>query len=214
MRRVVAILLVLSALPVAGAVRSELEAAFIDSIAAYVAEAPRLVELPSEEALVADVDSLWRLPGDWIVDEAISSDLIFDRDDEGFFLVDAPEYPDATIQNLLCGSVPEDFDLRLDLEVITQKYGSSRKLNVSAEAFIAYALKHGCRPYWGLEELDWDVVRGALFLADEERGIVHLLRLEGNPKELGEPEMTLRGKAYLFIPTNNVKTLYGEKDNE
>lgn len=193
--------------------RSATEAALISALREFKAEAPRSVAPPARDSLVLEIDSLYRLPGGSFFNDAITADLIFDYDfdDKEFFLVDDPQYADATLQNLFCGTVPEDFPIRLQLRVLTQKYGSEARLDLSLEDLLGYAVGHGFKPYWGLEELGEDSLRGSLFIVDDSAGIVHLFRLEGNTAELESTEMTLSGRAYLFIPINNVANLFSDQ---
>lgn len=75
---------------------------------------------------------------------------------------------------------------------------------------IDYAMKQGCKPYFGLEGIKDGVINFSLFLYNENSGYDHIFRLSCKTEEIGTDALTFTGRGSLYAPTTNVKSLYSD----
>ena len=79
---------------------------------------------------------------------------------------------------------------------------------------IDYAMKQGCKPYFGLEGIKDGTVNFSLFLYNENSGYDHIFRLSCKTEDIGTDAMTFTGRGSLFAPTTNVKSLFDDGDKK
>ena len=79
---------------------------------------------------------------------------------------------------------------------------------------IDYAMKQGCKPYFGLEGIKDGNVNFSLFLYNENSGYDHIFRLSCKTEEIGTDALTFTGRGSLYAPTTNVKSLYSDGDKK
>ena len=79
---------------------------------------------------------------------------------------------------------------------------------------IDYAMKQGCKPYFGLEGIKDGVINFSLFLYNENSGYDHILRLSCKTEDIGTDALTFTGRGSLYAPTTNVKSLYSDGDKK
>ena len=65
-------------------------------------------------------------------------------------------------------------------------------------------------PYFGYEETKDGKLQGGLFLYNKELGYDHVLSLSCDVKDIATDKLVFTSRAYLFIPTTNVKNLYND----
>ena len=75
---------------------------------------------------------------------------------------------------------------------------------------IDYAMKQGCKPYFGLEGIKDGNVNFSLFLYNENSGYDHIFRLSCKTEDIGSDALTFTGRGSLYAPTTNVKSLYSD----
>ena len=79
---------------------------------------------------------------------------------------------------------------------------------------IDYAMKQGCKPYFGLEGIKDGVINFSLFLYNENSGYDHIFRLSCKTEDIGSDALTFTGRGSLYAPTTNVKSLYSDGDKK
>ena len=79
---------------------------------------------------------------------------------------------------------------------------------------IDYAMKQGCKPYFGLEGIKDGNVNFSLFLYNENSGYDHIFRLSCKTEDIGSDALTFTGRGSLYAPTTNVKSLYSDGDKK
>ena len=79
---------------------------------------------------------------------------------------------------------------------------------------IDYAMKQGCKPYFGLEGIKDGVINFSLFLYNENSGYDHIFRLSCKTEEIGTDALTFTGRGSMYAPTTNVKSLYSDGDKK
>ena len=79
---------------------------------------------------------------------------------------------------------------------------------------IDYAMKQGCKPYFGLEGIKDGIVNFSLFLYNETSGYDHIFRLSCKTEDIGTDALTFTGRGSLYAPTTNVKSLFSDGDKK
>ena len=79
---------------------------------------------------------------------------------------------------------------------------------------IDYAMKQGCKPYFGLEGIKDGTVNFSLFLYNENSGYDHIFRLSCKTEDICTDDLTFTGRGNLFAPTTNVKSLFDDGDKK
>lgn len=193
--------------------RKELEANFVRDLKAYRIK-HKSVDCAVDVARLTVVkdgsDTLYMLPGKHYNLESITNTTFFKlKDSVEYVPVIDPKYPVQTTANTLlldCYRVPE---AKISLTVI----GSDKKnstILIPVRQLIAFAKSQGCVPYFGYEETKDGKLQGGLFLYNKELGYDHVLSLSCDVKDIATDKLVFTSRAYLFIPTTNVKNLYND----
>lgn len=155
---------------------------------------------------------LFVLPGKYYLKEEINRNLYFSNDSTHQPLM-SPKYPIESISNLLI--YPSGFDKRINVEVTVLKHeiGEKEIFVTSLENLLAVCEADGCLPYWGVEEFNEGHLTGSLFLYNWKQGYNHVLKIECIPNEVIRGKGNIKARTSLFIPTNNIQTLF-DPDNE
>lgn len=187
-----------------GGSRTEIENAFISKV--KQSNAHRNIDIEIDPKYLQPYrESEYILPGENYINENITRNIYLSSDKDSS-LIWNNAYPLESISNLfICGASEGNIDV--DLTVIKHDYGESEQLITNIENLIAVAEIEGCVPYWGLESFENGKITGSLFLFNPELMYDHVLRIECIPEEIMAGEGAIVAKAYLYIPTNNVRNL-------
>ena len=150
-------------------------------------------------------DREYFLPGSHYINENITGNIYLYSDGAPSLIWDV-EHPSESISNLFISSVGKE-DSELDLTVIKHEYGEKEEIKTTVENFMAVAANEGCIPFWGIESLNDGKLTGSLFLYNEREGYDHVLKIECLPEEIIEGRGSISANAYLYIPSNNVRTI-------
>ena len=193
--------------------RGEIELQFIDGLKAFEVAGPRPVPALDFERLEMLSDSLLVLRGKEYHIPEVSSDVYLSVASDGTAgpVTDFDSLAPLAFADLFMISAPTGADSpTLHLRVISHTYGHVEECTVGLEQFMQYCLSRGCTAFWGkLGENKGGDLAGCLFLQNSAEAYNHVIRLYADSKEM--PSGTISATASLFIPTNNVKTLYDDK---
>jgi hypothetical protein len=122
-------------------------------------------------------------------------------------------HPTESLANIFTGVTPSN----IVANVTQNKYGLKKttyKLKLTDLLDFFYA--HNCNPYFGVESYNETKAVLALIYENEEFCYNHLLQITvNNPTKVAAGAGTVDIKAYFYIPTHNLKTLFGElEDNK
>lgn len=161
----------------------------------------------SESKLKDYSGSNYILPGKYYETREINRNVYFDLQGPGIPLWNT-NYPRESIANMFIFPSDSYGDTEIDLTFLKHDYGVTENLTVPVNQFLAAAEDEGCIPYWGIESFSNDKLEGALFLYNENRGYVHVVKIDCNPEEIIEKHGKLKGRVSLYIPTNNIHDLF------
>lgn len=189
-----------------GGSRAEIENSFISRIKKKDSQRKTEPEVSASQ-LEPYGDFFYILPGSNYLDKNITRNIYFSSDHDPEILWDA-KFPLESINNLFVSHSPYSKDIEMDLTIMKHDYGEKELLRTSLERVLAVAENDGCVSYWGVEEYDGKKLKGCLFLYNQRHGYDHVLQIECEPEDVIKGEGGIRAKASLFIPNNNVRTLF------
>ncbi|MCH5318645.1 MAG: hypothetical protein J1E38_02920 [Paramuribaculum sp.] len=189
-----------------GGSRADIENRFISSVKKARGQKPKSPVIESHN-LQAYGDSLEMLQGSSYQRRAINRNLYFNVDTLMSPVWDA-NHPVESIANLFLN--PSDIygNVAMDVRFVKHEYGEQETLTTDVNSFLAAAEQDGCTPYWGLERFENGKLQGALFLYNWSQGYDHVLKIELVPEDIIAGRGTVKARASLYIPSNNVKNLF------
>ena len=119
------------------------------------------------------------------------------------------KYPIESLRNLLsASSIQNDYII----EVKVNKYGFNQEIiNIPLSQLIDFCLQDGCIPYIGIENAEDEKIAAVLTMVQPYYGYNHVFRIEFNPKTLTYRSGVINSVAKIYIPTDNVSSLFGER---
>ncbi len=159
-------------------------------------------------------ESLYVLPGGSYLSKDVTRNVY---PDSALNPVWDSAYPRESLANLFIFPSDRYGEVMMEVTVLKHEYGEKEQLTVPVASLLAAMENEGCTPYWGVEKMEDGTLEGALFLFNSRRGYDHVLRIECRPEEVIGGKGTIKGRASLYIPTNNVDNLnapYIEKSED
>ena len=193
--------------------RTEMQNAFIQG------EKKTIVKLSDErmsqdtakltKTLVGDTEILY-YKGKSYLNEKITNNYYLVRNDSLLPPITDKDMPMESIANIMVlpsskqiGNYKAKIRYLLSNNKIVEQTTTIRQI-------IDYAMKQGCKPYFGLEGIKDGVINFSLFLYNENSGYDHIFRLSCKTEEIGTDALTFTGRGSLYAPTTNVKSLYSD----
>ena len=197
--------------------RTEMQNAFIQG------EKKTIVKLSDErmsqdtakltKTLVGDTEILY-YKGKSYLNEKITDNYYLVRNDSLLTPITDKDMPMESIANIMVlpsskqiGNYKAKIRYLLSNNKIVEQTTTIRQI-------IDYAMKQGCKPYFGLEGIKDGVINFSLFLYNENSGYDHIFRLSCKTEEIGTDALTFTGRGSLYAPTTNVKSLYSDGDKK
>ncbi|MDE5848685.1 MAG: hypothetical protein K2H38_00905 [Muribaculaceae bacterium] len=186
--------------------RSEIEQDFIADVKAGGLERMPFGEIDPED-LEPYGDEMYILPGGSYMNRNINRHIYL-KDNEKMCPVWTHERPLESMANLFLYPSEEYADPMVEVTVLKHEYGEKETLTVPLSHLIAAAEDDGCMTFWGIEKFEDEKLTGSLFFYNRMQGYDHVVKLECEPAEVIEGTGSLKARASLFIPTNNVRDLF------
>lgn len=190
-----------------GGTRSEIEDRFIASLKASD-NGRRVAFAVNGEDLEPYFDSLYVLPGGYYLNKEITRNVYL-RDDSVYAPVWDERFPLESMADLMLYPADSVYgDIPLELTVLKHEYGEKETMTINLDRFLAAAEKDGCMPFWGIERFDNGHLEASLFLFNSRQGYDHVVKIECDPTDVIRGDGLIKARASLYIPTNNVDTLF------
>ena len=197
--------------------RTEMQNAFIQG------EKKTIVKLSDErmsqdtakltKTLVGDTEILY-YKGKSYLNEKITDNYYLVRNDSLLTPITDKDMPMESIANIMVlpsskqiGNYKAKIRYLLSNNKIVEQATTIRQI-------IDYAMKQGCKPYFGLEGIKDGFVNFSLFLYNETSGYDHIFRLSCKTEDIGTDALTFTGRGSLYAPTTNVKSLFSDGDKK
>ncbi|WP_304407869.1 hypothetical protein [Bacteroides acidifaciens] len=152
-------------------------------------------------------EDLYIYPGNTYLNKDISS-TIYLHSGETLTPVWNTKYPLESIANLFLYPSSIYGNPQIELKILKHEYGESEIFTIPVADFLTVTESEGCSPYWGVESFEGGNLKGALFLFNRHQGYEHVISVECNPEELIAGKGSIKARASLYIPTNNVDNLF------
>lgn len=189
--------------------RGEIENEFIKKLQAKKNTERKSFRNYSHEELKRYGEDLYFLPGDTYISKDINRNTIFEKEDSiSFKPVWNISHPVESIGNMMIYPSSIYSNPILDVTILKHEYGETENIEITLNKFIAICENEGCIPFWGVENFDGEKLQGALFLYNPFQGYDHVLKIECKPEEIINGTGKIKGRASLYIPTNNVHNLF------
>lgn len=161
------------------------------------------------KTLVGDTEILF-FKGKSYLNEKITNNFYLVKNDSLLTPIADKEMPMESIANIMV--LPSSLQIG-DYKAKIRYLLSNNKIveqSTTIRQIIDYAMKQGCKPYFGLEGIKDGIVYFSLFLYNEISGYDHIFRLSCKTEDIGTDKLTFTGRGSLFAPTTNVKSLFSD----
>lgn len=192
--------------------RSQAENRFVERLRSWpgTEEEELTVDLDGAEEYL---DDILKVTGDSYHLPQVSSSTYYvngDAEEESGWLLDA-EYPAESMANIFLLPWEIARMTPMELTVLTHEYGTKCHLSTTVDKFVSFCEAAGCRPFFGVEKVEGDMMEGVLFMYNPEYGYDHVVRLGCNVREVIEQGAPVEARVSLFVPTDNVENLFQQK---
>ena len=183
----------------------------------HLAENVRQTPLPrTVQQATSDSSQLVRLEGSdlylrkgpsYIIDELNANRYyVYDRTHGEFSLLLSADYPSETMANLVTGT---DIDAGINLEILLVKYGfQTETFTVPLRQWVAFCLKEGCTPYFGVISHEQHKTVCELVMHNEALGYAHVMKLIIDPAIIDSRKGKATARLNSYVPLSNVKSVF------
>lgn len=128
--------------------------------------------------------------------------------DSVFSLICSNSKPLETLSNIIVTGALQN-DINVDLKI--NGYNELPKVSKRLSALVDYFVEEGCTPYFGVGNIDDDMVAQCYVMLDNPfEGYCHLLQLTCDTQTEDITSGTLKGRLTPFIPMAKVANLYDD----
>lgn len=169
-------------------------------------------KIEAEEHLMTDVlntpiheenDIISEIRNETYISDAFTNRLYFRQGE----LLCHPDHPAESAANMmLTPNTPGDYTLH-----ITQRMYGFRKtdFNVPLRQWISFCQDHGCKLYFGIEDIHTQGTIDAVVIAvNTAENYNHVLSVSISPQVFGQKKGTIEAQLYPYVPTHNVMNLF------
>lgn len=198
-----------------GSTHTEMEANFIRDLGRHSAPLISLESLDTRsldglELRLADGDDRFYVrKGERLYAENITGDTYYrmGRDSVCHLLHDRG-YPAETLCNLLLtGAV---CNKAVAVTVMRQDF-TQEVIRTDVSTLSSFLRASGCRCFFGLRRNTDKELSFSLYAENGASGYVHLFMFTCSPRSAIDGKLPMEAKAYLYIPTSNIKSLFAER---
>lgn len=139
----------------------------------------------------------------------VYTSIEFDQD-SCQLLTDGNQYRLESLANIVLSGYSPVF---LPIMIKANLYGyKSEILELPFSTLYRYFIEEGCKPYWGIETFDGQVVKGLYVWENPQGGYAHVLEME-LPVKILRGEGEINSKLNCYVRTDNLKNLFADFDN-
>lgn len=150
--------------------------------------------------------------GENFIIKDFSSYKYYTREKDTIKLVYDKKYVTESLSNLFLAGPPTYHPISIDLKI--KGYGNDDKFQtMSVDKFLSH-FDDQYKFYFGIEDTCNDHLRGTLIIYNPVLNFLHLLDIKTNVGLLFKNPGSVAGMFYPYIPTHNIKDLFGKGDNK
>ena len=148
------------------------------------------------------------LKGEKYILETINSNKFY-ADSKGTTPVNTGHHPLETFANIFSRLIPTN----IDVSVSQNMYGfKTSDYKIKLSDMIDYFYANRCKPYFGTETHSDSEIKAMVIFENIELCYIHLLVISARPEVIAAGQGTATATLHCFIPTHNLKSLFGELD--
>lgn len=186
--------------------RSEIEQDFISTVKGGGLKRVSFDEVSMEYAEPYGED-MYIVPGGSYINRNINRN-VFLSDCEQLVPVWESEHPLESFANLILYPSEIYQNPYVEVTVIRHEYGDKETFTTTLSQLLAAAESEGCMAFWGMEKYEDGILEGSIFTYNRHQGYDHVIKILCDPIAVVNGEGTLKARASLFIPTNNVRDMF------
>jgi len=169
--------------------------------------------------LILDADNLKQLrkdmfvlPGSTFYIKEMRSDIYLKKDSiSGYKTVFDANYPEESIANLFIS--PDQWAEKMEINILHKGYDATPAFNVNLYHLLSF-LNKGFETYFGIEHLSSEKLEFTVIFRNKDYTFYHLLFVQTNLDAIFKRKEPLKGTLYSYIPNQNIKSLYAERERE
>jgi len=169
--------------------------------------------------LILDVENLttlrkdmFILPGSTFFIREMRSDIYLQKDSiSGYKIVFDAKYPDESVANLFV--YPNQRAEKLEINILHKGYDDTPVFTENLYHLLSF-LNKDCETYLGIEHLSLEKLEFTVIFRNKNYTFYHLLYVETNLDAVFTGNKPLKGTLYTYIPNQNIKNLYNEREWE
>ena len=152
------------------------------------------------------------LPGSTFFIEEMRSDIYLIKDSiSGYKTVFDAKYPEESIANLFIS--PDGRVENLEINIRHKGYDETPSFNENLYHLLSFMNKD-FETYFGIEHLSSEKLEFTVIFRNKEYTFYHLLFVETTLDAIFEGSEPLKGTLYTYIPNQNIKNLYYEREEK
>lgn len=150
--------------------------------------------------------------GDIFISPELSNKVVFlptEEDSNVFKMVyDIGKYPIETLSNIfMTGYSNENIDI--ELKITQYGYGYTNVFTDITKLYKIFS-EEGCMPYWGVKEINGNMVQGLYLWKNDMGGYCHVVSMEV-PLEALTSNKKVKATLNCYVRLDNLKNLFGEE---
>jgi hypothetical protein len=150
--------------------------------------------------------------GEHFLIKDFSSCRYYVRENGVIKLVYDKKYVTESLSNLFLAGESVNYPISIDLKI--KGYGNNEKfILITVDKFLSH-FDDQFKLYFGIEDTCNDHLRGTLILYNSSLNYLHLIDIKTDVGALFENPGTMTGTFFPYIPTHNIKDLFGKDDNK
>lgn len=149
-------------------------------------------------------------PGNTYIIDEISSATYYNLKDTLFLPLCDKNFPVETIANRLL--LPNKELPNGEMKLTFHKYRyETDSVNIQFKQFVAFCNNEDYKAYVGIEQMDSVEMKVDVFLYNDLSQWLHIFNLTCPAGNVADEGLSIKGNAWLFIPTSNLRELMGKE---
>jgi hypothetical protein len=150
--------------------------------------------------------------GEHFIIEDFTSYKYYKREKDTIKLVFNKKYISESLSNLFLAGEPTNHRILIDLKI--KGYGNTDKNKLMGIDKLLTHFDSQFKFYFGIEDTCNDHLRGTLLIYNSSLNYLHLIDIKTDAESLFKDPGHLVGSFYPYIPTHNIKDLFGKGDSK
>ncbi len=189
--------------------RREIEELFLAEMRSYLAPYNATPWTADVERLTTTDSIVWMLPGSYYMIPQINKNTYYLLEDSVYTLICDNAHPNESFANIV-NAVSDELP-SITLNISFSRYASeAESYRIGLADFVSYCQTTGCTAYWGLENLEGDIITGSIYFENNASSYCHVIRVKADLSHPIDSSFKMDARASIYIPTNYIGNLFQE----